>query len=141
MQLSKNFSLAELTVTRVNAPNNPRPAEVERLRALVVNVLQPLRDVLGKPIIVTSGYRSAQVNARVGGVMTSQHSLGEAADIYVEGVTPLKLAEIIRDMRLPYDQLIREPTWVHVSYGRRHRRQLLTMRVIGGKTTYLPGLL
>lgn len=140
MQLTKNFTLAELCVTNVKAPNNPRPEEVERLKALVVNILQPLRDALGKPVTVNSAYRSPQVNAKVGGVPTSQHSRGEAADIRVAGLDPLELARVIRDLKLPYDQLIREPTWVHVSYGPRHRRELLTMRVIKGKSTYSGGL-
>lgn len=140
MQLTKNFSLAELTKTNVNAPNVPRQVEVDRLRLLAVHILQPLRDHLGKPIIVNSAYRSPQVNAKVGGVATSQHSLGEAADIYVKDMSPLALARMIRDLNLPYDQLIREPTWVHVSYGPRHRRQLLTMRVVNGKSTYSNGL-
>lgn len=140
MQLTKNFHLSELTVTNVKAPNNPTLEEVNRLRALAVNVLQPLRDALGKPVIVNSAYRSPQVNAVVGGVPTSQHSRGEAADILVVGLSPLELARAIRDLNLPYDQLIREPTWVHVSYGPRHRRQLLTMRVMNGKPSYHQGL-
>ena len=82
------------------------------------------------PITVNSAYRSPQVNALVGGVATSQHSTGEAADIVVAGIGPLELAQIIRNLKLPYDQLIREPTWVHVSYGPKHRRELLTMRII-----------
>lgn len=140
MQLTKNFRLAELTVTSVKAPNEPTPTEVERLRELAVNILQPLRDALGKPVIVNSAYRSPQVNRIVGGVATSQHSRGEAADIRVPGMTPLQVAHTIRDLRLPYDQLIREPTWVHVSYSNRNRRQLLTMRVVNGKATYFGGL-
>ena len=140
MQLSKNFRLAEMTITSVDAPNEPTPTEVERLRALAENILQPLRDALGKPIIINSAYRSPQVNKVVGGVATSQHSRGEAADIRVPDMTPLELAKVIRQLRLPYDQLIREPTWVHVSYGPRHRRQLLTMRVVNGKSTYFKGL-
>jgi zinc D-Ala-D-Ala carboxypeptidase len=140
VQLTKNFSLAELTVTNHKVPNDPTPVEIERLRALAVNILQPLRDALGKPVIVNSAYRSPQVNKIVGGVSTSQHSRGEAADIRVAGMSPLELAVYIRDLRLPYDQLIREPTWVHVSYRESGRRQLLTMRYVNGKSTYYNGL-
>lgn len=140
MQLTRNFTLAELTVTNVKAPNNPTGVEIERLRALAVNILQPLRDALGKPVVVNSAYRSPQVNAIVGGVPTSQHSRGEAADIRVAGMGPLELARYIYDLRLPYDQLIREPTWVHVSFREAGRRQLLTMRVVNGKSTYSAGL-
>lgn len=140
MQLSKNFHLKELTKTSVNAPNNPSAKEIERLRALVINILQPLRDILGRPVIINSAYRSPQVNAIVGGVATSQHSRGEAADIRVPDMSPLELARFIRDIQLPYDQLIREPTWVHVSYREAGRRQLLTMRMVNGKATYSNGL-
>lgn len=140
MQLTKNFSLAELTVTSHKVPNIPTLIEIGRLRALAVNILQPLREALGKPVVVNSAYRSPQVNRIVGGVATSQHSRGEAADIRVAGMDPLELACYIRDMYLPYDQLIREPTWVHVSYRESGRRQLLTMRRVNGKSTYYAGL-
>lgn len=140
MQLSKNFHLSELTRTSVKAPNNPSPTEIARLHLLVQRILQPLRDVINRPVIINSAYRSPQVNAIVGGVPTSQHSRGEAADIRAPDVSPLELAELIRDLRLPYDQLIREPSWVHVSYSPRNRRQLLTMRVVKGKSTYTSGL-
>lgn len=141
MQLTRSFSLAELTVTNQRVPNTPSNKEIENLRALAVHILQPLRDFIGRPIIVNSGFRSLQVNRLVGGSATSQHVLGQAADIVVEGMSPLELAKIIAEMELPYDQLIREPTWVHVSYGPRHRRERLTMRRVNGRSKYTAGLI
>ena len=141
MQLTRNFSLAELTVTNQPVPNNPNEKEIANLRALAVNILQPLRDFIGRPIQVNSAFRSRRVNQLVGGADSSQHVLGQAADIVVAGMSPLELAKIIAEMELPYDQLIREPTWVHVSYGPRHRRERLTMRRIGGRAKYSAGLI
>ncbi|RRN78535.1 peptidase M15 [Pseudoxanthomonas sp. SGD-10] len=132
MQLTTNFTLAELTVTSTGLPNQPGAEELSNLRALANHILQPLRDALGKPVIVNSGYRSAAVNRAVGGAATSQHRTGEAADIVVKGMSPEALAREIVRLRLPFDQLIWEPTWVHVSYGRRHRRQ--TLRATRGAT-------
>ena len=140
MQLTKNFTLAELTKTSQPLPNVPNEAEIARLKALAVNILQPLRDALGRPVILTNAFRSEAVNRAVGGVASSQHRNGEAADIYVNGLNPLQLAQYIHSLRLPYDQLIREPTWVHVSYHEAGRRQLLTVRHVEGRAVYSPGL-
>jgi zinc D-Ala-D-Ala carboxypeptidase len=137
MKISKNFTLDELCVTNVDAPNVPDAEASGNLCTLVYHILQPLRDALGRPVRVNSAYRSPQVNKIVGGVGNSQHALGQAADITVDGMDPLELAKFIRKLELPYDQLIREPTWVHVSYGPRQRRICLTMR----DRKYYPGLL
>lgn len=141
MQLTPNFSLAELTVTNRKLRNVPAAAEVAHLRALAENILQPLRDALGKPITVNSAFRSDEVNRAVGGSPTSQHRLGQAADIVVAGMTSLELAQRIVELGLPFDQLIEEfGRWVHVSYGPRHRRQQLTAVNIGRKTVYRAGI-
>lgn len=141
MKLSENFTLAELTVTNRPLANVPTDKEREALRKLAVNVLQPLREAIGKPIVVSSGYRSDAVNRAVGGTATSQHRFGEAADITVPGMSAQELARKIVDLRLPFDQVIQEfGRWVHVSYGPRNRRQVLTAVTRNGKTQYLPGL-
>src|SRR5690606_317319 len=133
MQLSRNFTLAELCTTGTGLRNEPGAAEVAGLQALCRHILQPLRDALGKPVTVNSGFRSAAVNKAVGGAASSQHRTGEAADIAVKGMPPEALARRIVALGLPFDQLIWEPSWVHVSYGPRNRRQTLkATRVSGG---------
>ena len=100
---------------------------------LVKHVLDPLRELAGSPISVNSGYRSAAVNAAVGGSKTSDHMKGLAADIVVgpkprvwlTGWGPERLARVIAESDLPFDQVIWEPTWVHVSWRWSPRRQVL----------------
>lgn len=141
MRLSPNFTLAELTATNTGLENKPTAAEVANLRALAVNVLQPLRDAIQVPLIVSSGFRSDRVNRAVGGSATSQHRLGQAADISTRAMGAEDLARRIVELRLPFDQLIQEfGTWVHVSYGPRNRRQVLTAVRRNGRTVYLSGL-
>ncbi len=141
MQLTANFSLAELTVTDRNMPNVPNEAEVASLRSLAEMILQPLRDALGKPVRVNSAFRSEAVNRAVGGTATSQHRLGQAADIHVPGMTSVEVAKKIVALGLPFDQVIEEfGSWVHVSYGPRRRRQQLTAVKSSGKTVYVQGI-
>lgn len=141
MRLTPNFTLSELTVTNTGLSNVPTQAEIAHLRALAVHVLQPLRERLGRPVLVNSAFRSAQVNRAVGGRATSQHRLGQAADIRVVGMTSRALAQHIIDMRLPFDQLIEEfGRWVHVSYRPSNRGQVLTAVTRAGRTVYEPGL-
>ena len=142
MQLSKNFTLKELTRTHSNLPNIPTQADIKRLQALVDNLLQPLRDLYGKAICINSGYRSLAVNKTLGGSIRplSQHCKGEAVDIEV--VDNALLFRLIRN-NLPFDQLIWEagnnyqPAWVHVSYRTKaNRKQVLRMKVVEGKKRY-----
>lgn len=130
MNLSKNFTLDELATTSTGLPNVPGQAEVAALRRLCETVLQPWRDRVGR-IRVNSGYRSAAVNAKVGGSPGSQHLRGEAADVVP---LDLGLADAWADLLeagLPIDQAIvyqRAPGrgWIHVSHSvRRTRGELL----------------
>lgn len=137
MQLSENFTLAELTVTSTRLPNQPNAVQLENLKALAKNVLQPLRNLYGKSITVNSGFRSVSVNISVGGAKNSQHCNGEAADLDCDDNA--RLFNLIRS-NLDFDQLIWEggndvsPAWVHVSYKRSgNRKSVLKMR--GGKYT------
>lgn len=146
-QLSKNFSLTEMTKTSITwVKNEPDATQTTNLYNLVTRLLQPLRDKLGKPITVNSGFRSKAVNLAVRGSLTSQHSFGEAADIEVMGMSNRDLAEFIMK-NFKFDQLILEEHvngdprsgWVHVSYREgRLRNQVLTKPK--GKNVYLPGL-
>lgn len=86
----------------------------DSILALTENVLQPLRDAWGKPLKVNSGYRCKALNAAVGGVPTSQHVKGEAADI--AACDPVKLARLAVKLGLPFDQMILYPTFVHFSH-------------------------
>ena len=131
MKITKNFSLAELTKTSTGIDNNPDRQQVTALINLCGKVLQPVRDMYGRPIHVSSGYRSTAVNKAVGGARNSQHLLGEAADITVYNRMGNKqLFEIIRD-NLSFDQLINERdfSWIHVSYKseEENRKQVLEL--------------
>ena len=132
MRLSKNFTYEELTHSNVaerrGINNRPRTKEeekrvIENLKALCMEVLQPLRDFLGKQVVISSGYRCPELNKAVGGVKNSQHMKGEAADIHVENTEHLlKIMHFIMD-ETDFDQLIWERNragtqWVHVSYKR-----------------------
>lgn len=142
VQLSKNFSLNELqaseTASRYGMSNLAPEAAVGALKALVEHVLQPLRDRLGVPIKITSGYRSPELNKRIGGVSNSQHCLGEAVDIAVKDMTPLEVAKVVIDSGIQFDQMIEESNWLHISY--RNRNQVLTANFEKGKATYVEGL-
>lgn len=83
IQLSPNFSLGEFIKTTTGFDNIPGADEIENLRNVVLRTLQPLRNFLGLPITVTSGYRSIDVNRAVGSNDTSQHIKGEAVDFRV----------------------------------------------------------
>lgn len=133
--ISKNFSYREFekseTADRLGICNVIVDVRVRNaIRALVLNVLQPLRDKLGRPLHISSGYRRPDLNREVGGTPDSQHTRGEAADIYVllgDGtrMPSVELARMIDQLGLPYDQLILYPTFVHVSHKlsgtQRHR--------------------
>lgn len=129
LKLSNNFSLAELTksttANRLRMQNLMAAEHVTNLKALCDNVLQPIRDHFKLPVTITSGFRSKELNKRIGSSEKSQHIKGEAADLEIAGVDNLLTARWIRD-NLEFDQLILEyytpgdPTsgWVHVSYSR-----------------------
>ena len=117
--ISKNFSYSEFeksdTAKRYGITNVITSWEVrDSIEALVGAVLQPLRDAWGKPLTINSGYRCAALNEKVGGVPTSQHCKGEAADVGCSD--PLAVARLAVRLRLPFDQLILYPTFVHFSH-------------------------
>ena len=99
------------------------PLARENVKALVSEVLDPVREKLGMPIVVNSGYRCEKHNKAVGGVKNSQHLVGQAADVTCSNLKRLK-ALIIENGQ--FDQLITYPTFLHVSYkrtgGNRHQR-------------------
>ena len=129
-KLSRSFDWKEFTksdtAARLHIVNDVTTFEVrDNIKALVDDVLQPLRDAWGGPIFINSGYRSPELNKAVGGVETSQHTKGMAADC---GVTdPYALAKLAKKMRLPYDQMVVYPSFVHFSHKRNgeNRGQIL----------------
>ena len=150
MKLSKHFSLEELTKSdsaiRHGIDNTASQEVIANLQALVDNVLQPLRDKFGA-IAVTSGYRSPELNKKIGGSTTSHHCLGYAADFEVLGMDNRELALYIRD-NLKFTQLISEfyngapdSGWVHCAYNPKDLKgQVLTAKKVGGKTQYTNGI-
>ena len=120
-KLSRSFDWKEFTksdtAARLHIVNDVTTFEVrDNIKALVDDVLQPLRDAWGGPIFINSGYRSPELNKAVGGVATSMHQYGMAADC---GVTdPYALAKLAKKMRLPYDQVGVYASFVHFSYRR-----------------------
>ncbi len=119
-KLSANFTLKEFinspTATAKGIDNTPSEENIKNLAYLVENLLQPLRDNIGKSLTINSGYRSRLLNSAVGGVVSSQHLKGEAADVgYCE---PKKLLGALVSSRLLFDQAILYPTFLHLSLKR-----------------------
>ena len=130
--LSDHFTLFEFTRSGYAIENEldniPNASQIASMKALCRNILEPLRQQFG-PIILSSGFRSLEVNRGVGGAQSSQHLRGEAADIVINGRDDAnaKFGFIMRN--LDFDQLILEPIgavnprWIHVSYTMRHKNR------------------
>ena len=145
------FSLLELTKSdtaiRRGIDNNPNADQVEKLKALCENILQPVRDHFGR-VKVTSGFRSVELCLAIGSSANSQHAKAEAADFECVGVDNAELADWIHK-NLPYDQLILEfytpgepnSGWIHCSYIEgTPRASYLHAYKSEGKTKYKPVL-
>ena len=153
MQISKHLSLAEVsrseTAKRKGINNTPSGEHLENFKKLAENIFEPIREHFGVPIHISSGYRSKELNAAVGGSSSSQHCSAEAIDIDMEGspngVTNKMVFDFIKD-NLNFDQMIWEfgndtnPDWVHVSYEStgKQRKQILKAIKANGKTSYVP---
>ena len=147
MQLSEHFELAEFLVSETAARrgivNEPTAEIIESLRRLCQLVLEPLRVSLKSPVVITSGYRSLALNRYVGGSPTSHHMQGRAADLIVPGMTPLAVCQAAHQLKLPCVQIIHEfGRWTHLSVAiSNERTQLLTAKLVQGKTIYEAGLI
>lgn len=141
MKLSLHFTLAELTVTDTGLPNQPAPEHLANLRLTAYGLELVRFELGGFPLIVTSAYRSAGVNKAVGGVPTSAHALGFAADWRSQRYAPLEAAQRIADSKILFDQLILEGSRrvVHISFDPRLRRQVLSQPGAAGSPV-VPGL-
>ena len=167
MKLSKNFNLDEMVKSQTasrwgfDEQYNPSDDVINNLMLLCSKVLQPIRDTLKAPIIVTSGYRCPRLNAKIGGaytvingkpVQTSQHCYGQAADINFmkdskefNGSLVSVIKDLVADPSFQFDQCILEfgsddnPAWVHISYCEgKNRMQVLRAYKSGKKTLYKP---
>lgn len=128
-----NFKISELIhsdkAVKHNINNMPDINSLDCMLDLVVYCLQPIRDRLKKPMIITSGYRCKRVNELVGGAVDekgnpkSQHCKGQAVDFIVNGMTPYQIYMHILNSDIEYDQLILEPSWVHVSFVKNRNRK------------------
>ena len=115
MNLTPHFTLEELTFTNHREfDNTPNVLQVNNLQRLA-EFLEEVRSLLGKPIIIDSGFRSPEVNQAVGSTSVSQHLRGCAADFRVPSMTPSEVVKAIHGSDLPFDQLILELTWTHIS--------------------------
>lgn len=115
MNLTEHFTLEELTFTNHRElDNTPNVLQINNLQRLA-EFLEKVRTLLGKPILIDSGFRSPEVNHAVGSTSVSQHLRGCAADIRLPEMTPAEVVEAIHKSDLPYDQLILELGWTHIS--------------------------
>ena len=151
ISLSPHFYLDEFTKSSTaikhGIQNNPPQEAVENLRRLCANTLEPLREALGLPVVITSGFRTKTLNSMLAhSSERSQHMLGQAADFYVApGQSGLSRREllikafhlIILDESIDYDQLILYPSFIHVSYVSRERnRRTILLGMRNGKLGY-----
>ncbi len=153
MKISEHLDLSELirseSAKRNGISNMPTEAHISNLKLLAEKIFEPIRNNFRCPIHVSSGYRSKELNAKVGGSTTSQHSSGEAIDLDMDGTPNGVTNKMIFDYiykNLDFDQLIWEfgtnenPDWVHVSYEStgKQRKQVLKAYKENGKTKYKP---
>lgn len=141
MNLSKHVTLAEFqdssTATTHGINNKMNESQIASAKLLCENVFEPLRLYLNTPIKISSGFRSVQLNKMIKGSSTSQHTKGEAMDLQIgaNGFFFIKT-------KLDFDQLIWEfgndenPSWVHVSFSSKNRKQVLKATKKNGKTIY-----
>jgi hypothetical protein len=139
--LSASFNLEEFVISQVaerhGYRNEPNEKQIENLRLLCTNVLQPLGEIINVPIFINSGFRSFDVNAAVGGRFNSQHLEGKATDLVVPSMNLVDVFNIVLQ-RLSFDQLIYEfGKWIHVSYnGELNRKDVMISKKVYGKTVY-----
>jgi zinc D-Ala-D-Ala carboxypeptidase len=149
MKLTSNLNLAEVTksatATRKGIANTPTATHLIALKEVATNIFQPCREHFGKPLAVTSGYRSEALNEAINGSKRSQHSKGEALDLDADVFGGFSNAELFNYIKnhLDFDQLIWEfgdnnnPAWVHCSYKTQgNRNEVLIAVKTNGKTTY-----
>ena len=149
MKLSNHLDLSEVTrsdsAKRNGISNMPTPEHIENFKELAEKIFEPIREHFKVPIRISSGYRSKELNAKVGGSNTSDHCFGRAIDIDQDGtsITNKQVFDFIKD-NLDYKQLIFEfgtdenPAWVHVSYDPKNlKKEVLKAVKVNGATKYI----
>ena len=128
-----NFTMSELLKSDIaekyNISNIPDKKSLDNMLTLIIECLQPIRNFIDKPMIISSGYRSPRLNGHplINGAQNSQHVTGQAVDFTIKGMTPKQIIEMIKRSGVEFDQLINEHNiWVHVSYNKgKNRKQVL----------------
>jgi hypothetical protein len=153
MKLSAHLILAEMirsdSAKRMKISNNPKPEHLDNMKVLAKMVFEPIRNYFKSPIYISSGYRSEALNkALKGASKTSQHCLGQAIDLDMDGSGNISNSQVFSYIKdnLDFDQLIWEfgdnynPDWVHVSYvsAEKNRKQVLVAYKFLGMTKYRP---
>lgn len=123
-----NFKISELIHSNEAAKNKinnmPDINSLDCMLDLIHYCLQPIRNKIKKPMIITSGFRCSQLNKIVKGSSTSQHMKGQAADFVIKGMTPTQIIDIIVKSDIEYDELINEKNqWVHISFIKNKNRK------------------
>lgn len=141
--MSKHFPPTELTFSstaqRLGLVNTP-PAAIAAVLADTADRMEQVREQLGYPIHIDSGYRCPELNRAVGGAGNSAHMAGTAVDFTCTAFgTPLEIVKAIAASAIKFDQLIQEGAWVHISFAPAMRRQILTAHFVAGRTTYTYG--
>ena len=150
MKLSEHLDLVEVTrsetAKRKGISNMPTPQHLENFKKLAQNIFEPIRKHFQVPIHISSGYRSKELNALIGGVKTSDHCFGMAIDLdqqgHSSGITNKQVFDFIKS-NLKFKQLIweggskQEPDWVHVSYDEKNlKNEVLLATKVAGKMQY-----
>lgn len=144
MRISPHFQLTEFTHSKTakekGINNTPSIEQIQNMTALCKDILEPVRKHFGKPIYITSGYRSFKLNKAVGGSNYSQHLKGEAADFVVKDTQVHTVFDFITTSNLSFDQCIYEKKgdseWIHISHKRNRREKLIAQFDGNGKPTY-----
>lgn len=143
--LSPHFTLEELTYSenavRLSIDNSPTPAILTNLRILASN-LEKVRVILWHPMLISSGYRCPELNAKTpGSSKTSAHMTGFAADFTCAGYgTPLAICKLLAQQLTDFDQIIQEGSWVHISFAPENRKLLTTAHFVNGEPVYTHGI-
>ena len=148
MSLTEHFDLAELIrsdyAIRHDINNMPTDPEVANNLVTLAEGLERVRAVLGRPVIVTSGYRCEAVNRAIGGASNSDHMRGLAADFHVGGMSPYDVCRaLLKHPDIGWSALIYEGGWTHVAFpedGHEPQRMVLTAHFTNGRATYTKGL-